>query len=319
MAKTENDKYYTRQPEVDRVMQIVRKYIPLDEVKEIIEPSAGDGAFCKDIIKLATELGATYRFFDLFIDDVDTPYKIERMDFRNLEKEIGYKRGRLFIGNPPFGNGSSLYKLFRDGSMRMGDWAVYIGPASLWNVYWGLKGMHLVYTELLGNVEYRGPQQLKVNTAINVYKRIEPEEEEDFFFDAKKTLENDVLIDKYTRDTPSDADFFLVYMTSSKKNFGTLDPERKFSQHIGIKVNNKEKFEEIKEFCETFNKKYVDEIFNKAIGAPRLQQDFVRRKMLEELYPSGIENMDKDMKVLGIKRRGPIVKEPIIYKNVELF
>ena len=168
MAKNPFDKYYTQETEIKKTMELVRKHIPLKEITEIIEPAAGDGAFIPEIKKLAEELKVPYKFYDLIPEHPE----IEQKDFKDLMKEMEYKKGRVFVGNPPFGNASSLFKRFRNGAMEKGDWAVYIGPASHWNMKWGLKGMELVESIHLGGVEYRGLENKKVNTCCNVYRRI---------------------------------------------------------------------------------------------------------------------------------------------------
>jgi len=51
MAKNPNDKYYTQESEVKKVIEIMLKHIPKESITEIIEPSAGDGAFIEEIKK----------------------------------------------------------------------------------------------------------------------------------------------------------------------------------------------------------------------------------------------------------------------------
>ena len=56
MAKNPNDKYYTQESEVKKVIELVRKHIPLKEIAEIIEPAAGDGSFIEEIKRLRNQI-----------------------------------------------------------------------------------------------------------------------------------------------------------------------------------------------------------------------------------------------------------------------
>ena len=49
MAINENDKYYTPKYLVEKTIKKTLELIPLDEISDIIEPSAGDGAFLFEI------------------------------------------------------------------------------------------------------------------------------------------------------------------------------------------------------------------------------------------------------------------------------
>lgn len=302
MAKTEKDKYYTRDPEIKKTLAAVRKYIPLEEITEIIEPSAGDGAFCEELLKLGKELGVPVYFYDKFIDDKDTRWKIEQKDFKDFLKENSYKKGRIFIGNPPFGSGSSLFKLFRDGAVKLGDWAVYIGPASHWNVYWGLNNMRLIYTELLGNVEFRGPQQLKVNTCLNIYKR-----EEIFMDNEGKKYE---VINLHTKNGGrKEADIYIRSYLGQGGNLGDV----KYSYDdldsyvwLGIKIFDKSLYEKINEFCLTFSDKFKKEIDKTQAGVPGFNISFFSQRLEEELSENNFIEDNFKIGILGNPKYGKI-------------
>ena len=225
MSKLVNDKYYTPPEIVEKTIQILLRYFPLDQITEIIEPSAGDGAFIPGIKKL----NKPYKFFDLHPEHPD----IVKQDFKDLK--LPYQKGRVFLGNPPFGNASSLFRRFRNGGCEMGDGCVYVSPASHWNMKYGLKGMRLVYSEHLGDVEYIGTENKKVNTCLNVYMRGEEESE-----DRMERLEQDFEITgRLAKDAPSDADFFLRCVASgARKHCGQWDPDRRYSVATAIKVLN---------------------------------------------------------------------------------
>lgn len=89
------DKYYTK-PDVAKLC--VRYIDDLDSYDNIIEPSAGNGAFLEYLPK--------YEAYDILPEHKD----IIRQDFLLLDKN--YEGKTLFIGNPPFGKRYSLVKAF---------------------------------------------------------------------------------------------------------------------------------------------------------------------------------------------------------------
>jgi len=298
MAKNPNDKYYTQPSEVKKVMEIVRKYIPLEEITEIIEPAAGDGAFIEEIKKLAEELNVPYKFYDLYPDHPE----IEEKDFKVLEKELEYKKGRLWIGNPPFGNASSLFIRFRNAGVRLGDWAVYIGPASHYNLKYGLdkKGLELVYSEHLGGVEYRGLENKKVNTCINVYKKFEGKKS-----NIEEQFDKDwIIYGRVPRAMKVDADFYLRCIASgARKHCGQYDPERKFAVSTAIKCNREEWKEKAEKFFKNFENRFDRELRESVSGKIFLNIKFLKQKMIEEFYPTREEMLERDFEINSILRR----------------
>ena len=102
MAKIPNDKYYTPQHIVERCVSKLNEFVG-DDVTEIIEPSAGNGAF---IEILDNNFNCNKYYYDL-LPEHD---KIKQQDF--LELDLEYKQGRVVIGNPPFGRTNSLIVKF---------------------------------------------------------------------------------------------------------------------------------------------------------------------------------------------------------------
>lgn len=89
MGKIINDKYYTPEHIVDKCLETLYNTIDKKFITEIIEPSAGNGAFSNKIQNCIAY-------------DIEPENKnIIKQDFLNLD--IEYKKGRLIIGNPPFG------------------------------------------------------------------------------------------------------------------------------------------------------------------------------------------------------------------------
>ena len=158
MAKIPHDKYYTPQHIVDKCVNKVKEIVA-DDVTEIIEPSAGNGAF---IESLDNNFNCDKFYFDL-IPEHD---KIKQQDF--LELDLEYKQGRAVIGNPPFGNRSTLIVKFFKKAVRLGDYIAFILPISQLNNVKQLYEFDLVYSEDLGKQEYSG---VDLHCCFNIYKR----------------------------------------------------------------------------------------------------------------------------------------------------
>jgi hypothetical protein len=106
-AVNTRDKYYAPPELLEHVMQMVKKYVPLDQVTEIVEPAAGDGAFMPYLNPLAKQLGVKVLYYDLEPDNDSIP----KQDFLN-DNPMKYKPGRLIITGPPYGTGSYLWEAF---------------------------------------------------------------------------------------------------------------------------------------------------------------------------------------------------------------
>ena len=158
MAKIPNDKYYTPQHIVDKCVNKVKEIVA-DSVTEIIEPSAGNGAF---IESLDNNFNCNKFYFDL-IPEHD---KIKQQDFLDLDLE--YKQGRVVIGNPPFGNRSTLIVKFFKRAVLLGDYIAFILPISQLNNVKQLYEFDLIYSEDLGKQSYSG---VDLHCCFNIYKR----------------------------------------------------------------------------------------------------------------------------------------------------
>ena len=157
MAKLELDKYYTPKDVVDSVCQNVKEILK-DSITEIIEPSAGNGAFV-DSIKL---FGKDYKLFDVAPEHEE----VEQQDY--LELNIPYKKGRLVLGNPPFGSRSTLIKKFFKKSVEIADYIAFILPISQLNNTKQLYEFDLIHSVDLGVKEYSG---VPLHCCFNIYKR----------------------------------------------------------------------------------------------------------------------------------------------------
>ena len=104
----ELDKYYTKSDVVEKCINSIHE--SLDKYDFIIEPSAGDGAFFKQI-KSKNKLG---------VDIAPENKKIKKANFLKLKLDKEYKK-ILIIGNPPFGINHSLSTAFLEYSFNFKD------------------------------------------------------------------------------------------------------------------------------------------------------------------------------------------------------
>jgi hypothetical protein len=98
MSKIQNDKYYTSKELskycIDKTFEIIGE----ENITDIIEPSAGDGSFSNQL-------------FFCTAYDIEPGHKdITRQDY--LQLQLPYKKGRLIIGNPPYGQKMHLVVKF---------------------------------------------------------------------------------------------------------------------------------------------------------------------------------------------------------------
>ncbi len=96
MAKIHNDKYYTPDSVVQKVIKVLEKDVmPIKEFSRIIEPSAGAGAFLK---RLPNSV--------IGYDIEPQSENIIKGDY--LKQNILYTKNSLVIGNPPFGSSGNF-------------------------------------------------------------------------------------------------------------------------------------------------------------------------------------------------------------------
>ena len=153
MAKIQNDKYYTP---IDLAKYCIDKTIEIigeDNITECLEPSAGNGSFSNQLNCIA---------YDLY-PEKDS---IIKQDF--LELDLDYEKGRLIIGNPPYGRCLSLAQKFYKKSVQLGDYIAFILPISQLNNTRSMFEFDLIYSEDLEKKDYSGVQ---LHCCFNIYKR----------------------------------------------------------------------------------------------------------------------------------------------------
>lgn len=221
MEKIAFDKYYTPPITAKWCIQKVKEIIGEENITEWVEPSAGCGSFSHQI--------KGCRAYDLYPQHE----YIEQADFTKLD--LGYKKGRLFIGNPPFGSSSNkLLKTFYNKCVKEGDYIAFILPASYcWNYRRHYK-FEIVYSCLLWT-EY---SNRKLWSSFVIYKRN----------DAKKDWRErvrlkDVELFRFNRENPHRKEKLKKHIEYDYAfvNFGRILQETdpyKHSGCIAVKCNN---------------------------------------------------------------------------------
>ena len=151
--KIDNDKYYTP---IDLAKYCINKtyeIIGCNNITDVIEPSAGNGSFSNQIKCIA---------YDLLPESKD----IIQQDYLTLNET--YKKGRLIIGNPPYGRCLYLAQKFYKKSVELGDYIAFILPISQLNNSNSMYEFDLIHSEDLGKKEYSG---IKLHCCFNIYKR----------------------------------------------------------------------------------------------------------------------------------------------------
>jgi hypothetical protein len=148
------DKYYTPVDTAKYCIEKTYTIIGKDNISHVIEPSAGNGNFSKQIPNV-----------DAYDIEPEDP-SITKQDYLNLN--IDYMPNRLIIGNPPFGERMALAQKFFKHSVLLGDYIAFILPISqLWNSN-SMFEFELIHSEDLGNVIY---SDRKLKCCFNIYKR----------------------------------------------------------------------------------------------------------------------------------------------------
>ena len=156
MTKILNDKYYTPTELASRLIETTFRVLVengIQDITDVIEPSAGNGSFSNQIKCTAYDIEP----------ECDG---IIKADF--LEESIEYKQGRLCIGNPPFGNSNSLSIKFYNKCCEIGDYVAFVQPISQYNNNLQMYRFDLIYSEDLGIISY---SDRELHCCFNIYKR----------------------------------------------------------------------------------------------------------------------------------------------------
>lgn len=153
--KLHNDKYYTPIPLAKRLIDKTFEVIGKNNITDIIEPSAGNGSFSSQLTCTAYDIAPEHP-------------SIIKQDFLSLNTP--YQKGRLIIGNPPFGNSNALSVNFYKKACSLCDYIAFIQPISQYNNNMQMYLFDLIYSEDLGIVKY---SDRELHCCFNIYKRPE--------------------------------------------------------------------------------------------------------------------------------------------------
>lgn len=115
------DKFYTKDTIVNKCVDIIKNNNIIENNHLIIEPSAGNGAFIKEIKLLSNN----FKFYDINPEHEE----IIKQDFLELKNPTSDYKIHI-IGNPPFGRQSSMAIKFIKKSCEFANTISFILPKS---------------------------------------------------------------------------------------------------------------------------------------------------------------------------------------------
>lgn len=155
MAKIHNDKYYTPEAVVKKVIEVIERDVrPIKYFSRIIEPSAGAGAFLN---YLPEETLA----FDIEPHDP----RIKKADY--LIQNIPYMKKSLVIGNPPFGENGTLHTEFIKKSIEHSEYVAFVLPGDMYKRD-KFEDIELYKSYMLPELKYSG---VKLKCCFNIYRK----------------------------------------------------------------------------------------------------------------------------------------------------
>lgn len=258
------DKYYTPQSLADYCTQKAIEVIGIENITELVESSAGNGVFLNSFEKLLPNI--PYQAYDIEPEDD----RIVKQDY--LKLEMGYKKGRVVLGNPPFGDRANiLFRKFYDKGVEQGDYIGFILPLSQYNNTRYLYKFNLIHTEKLKLNEFSG---VELSCVFNIYKR--PLEG----LNKQKTSKLKAITifreDSNKFKKCEDYDIRMCYMGSAGK---ILNENESYSAEYKIKINDIRNKDRIIELLSIANwKEYVN-----WMTKPKIQQFHIIEYLKEQI------------------------------------
>jgi len=199
---------------------------------------------------------------------------IVKCDFLGLDLE--YKKGRIIIGNPPYGKGNYTSVKFFKKSIQLGDYVVFILPISQLNNNMYMYEFDLIHSEDLGKRLY---SNIEVHCCLNVYCRPQKELNNKPNFDLKDIVLKGVATGKSRNDKiPDKYDFSICGFGAS---IGKLcEYEGKYCQQIYFTIHNVEYKNKIRELIENIDWK---ELYSMT-ATPKLKHWMIN-KYIKEMIP----------------------------------
>lgn len=232
--KLPNDTYFTK--DTLRFMDILHKHIPND-LKVIVEPSAGNGDFIPVINTFNYKKLICYDITDYNIKSKYSDYKIKVIikDFMDNKLKDRNNKINLIIGNPPFGKNNNLANRFIKESCRLeAEYIALILPASFKkvNVYKKVFDKHykLLHSEDYNEFYYVIDNQIKdykINCVFQIWKYEKEYIRDDTDHENKKTNKYFKYINKSNKNQEIEED--NIY---SIRRVGSRCPEITKGEHI---------------------------------------------------------------------------------------
>lgn len=166
------DKYYTSDEVAQYCIDVARKVLKGKAITEVVEPSAGNGVFSKKIKNCIA--------YDIEPEDES----VIQQDF--LKLDIPYKEGRLFIGNPPFGDRFNIGRQFVKRCINLGDYVAFILPISQYKNNYLFSGSWLLHSEDLKEQEYT---DRNIHCCFNVYQKMDSKNKNEYQLRQVKLVE----------------------------------------------------------------------------------------------------------------------------------
>lgn len=237
-AKIDKDKYYTPMTLALYCINKTYEIIGKENITEIIEPSAGNGSFSNQIENC------------IAYDIEPEGENIIQQDF--LKLNLKYKKGRLFMGNPPFGFRNNLALQFYKKCVNEGDYIAFILPASQFNNTINMYEFDLIYSELISTDGFKGLDK-DVKLSFNIYKR--PDKGlnkkkrynfKDFTLFERRYVHNDK---KCSREYPNN-DYDFRICTWGRQCGRILNENEHYAKEVGFYIHNKDMKSKIKKVIE---------------------------------------------------------------------
>ena len=144
-----------------------------------------------------------------------------------------YKKGRLIIGNPPYGPKMQTVVKFFKKSIELGDYISFILPISQLDNIMSLYEFNLIYSEDLGMQKY---SDRNIYCCLNIFKR--PEKN---LNNKPKFKMNDIKIVRDAKkgyDDIQDYDIRMVYWGSGCAGKILNRDDKRYAGEYKIKINN---------------------------------------------------------------------------------
>lgn len=261
-AKNRLSKYYAPEDLIEHFIDKVEERVPMDQIREIIEPAAGDGALIPFIENLASRYNIKTDYYDL---NPDPGTEIKEMDFFDLTPDPYFDEHRLIITGPPYGEPGKTSKLwikFAQKASEIAGYVAFISPHTWLDVKNPVPNLEQIYQEDMGWVTFRGSksfggQEWDVKTAIFIYKTILSPEKEDFTM-----VDKDFDITMYQGWKDKDKKTGEYWISSWGDNSGEVSKTgisrrgRPFSRAIIINVKNEKRRRDLEIFLRSFEEDY---------------------------------------------------------------